>query len=92
MGPWELDESGGWLSAARSGRRLALGMAVKVRVMVADLQRVLATGGEVEQKAALLALTASPDPKAKDILAAAPALSTAAATEQLNWDALAAQL
>ena len=58
--------------------------------MVEDLQALMVEGSELEQKAALLALSASPDPEAKKVLAAAPALSTAAAG--LTWDDLARQL
>lgn len=60
--------------------------------MIDDLARVLGTGGRLEQKAALLALAASPDPRAKEVLADAPALSTAAAGDGLSWDRLAAEM
>ena len=60
--------------------------------IVDDLARVLRTGTRQEQEAALLALTASPDPRAKDVLAEAPARSTAAAGDDLSWERLAAEL
>jgi hypothetical protein len=59
--------------------------------MVDDLARVLDRGNETEQKAAMLALAASPDPTAKDVLARHPAASTAAGTDELSWDRLAAE-
>lgn len=60
--------------------------------MVDDLARVLTTGNEVERKAALLALSASPDPRAKEVLGRSPAHSTAAAGEELSWDRLSEDL
>jgi hypothetical protein len=55
---------------------------------LADLQRVLATGSAVERTAAALALVASPDVKAKELLAAAPDLATAVERGTLTWDTL----
>ena len=60
--------------------------------MVDDLERVLNTGSEVEQKAAMLALASAPDPRAKDLLARNPAHATAAASEALTWDRLSHEL
>jgi hypothetical protein len=53
---------------------------------LADLQRVLATGSGVERNAAALALGASPDAKARELLAAAPDLATAVERGTLTWD------
>jgi hypothetical protein len=47
---------------------------------LADLERVLGTGGPAEQQAAALALTASPSPRARDLLARNPELARAAAS------------
>jgi hypothetical protein len=58
----------------------------------ADLQRVLASGSAAERKAAALALAACPDPRAKELLAAAPDLSTAIERGALSWDRLADEL
>jgi hypothetical protein len=54
-----------------------------------DLQRVLATGGTTERKAAALALAACPEAKAKELLAQAADLAAAVASGQLTWDSLA---
>jgi hypothetical protein len=53
-----------------------------------DLQRVLATGGARERKAAALALAACPDAKASALLAQAPDLAAAVARGELTWDNL----
>jgi hypothetical protein len=53
-----------------------------------DLQRVLATGGASERKAAALALAACPDAKASVLLAQAPDLAAAVARGELTWDNL----
>jgi hypothetical protein len=53
-----------------------------------DLQRVLATGGASERKAAALALAACPDAKASALLAQAPDLAAAVARGELTWDNL----
>ena len=55
---------------------------------LADLQRVLATGGAIERKAAALALAACPAPQAKELLAGAPDLAAAVERVALNWDTL----
>jgi hypothetical protein len=55
---------------------------------LADLQRVLATGAEIERQAAALALAASPDAKAQQLLAAAPDLAAAIERRELSWDSL----
>jgi hypothetical protein len=59
---------------------------------LADLQRVLATGSAVERKAAALALAACPDPKAKELLAAAPDLAAPLERGDLSWARLADEL
>jgi hypothetical protein len=53
-----------------------------------DLQRVLATGGASERKAAALALAACPDANAAELLAQAPDLAAAVARGALTWDNL----
>ncbi len=57
-----------------------------------DLQRVLATGGVVERKAAALALAAGALPKAKELLASAPDLAAAIEQGALSWDSLVHEL
>jgi hypothetical protein len=59
---------------------------------LADLQRVLATGSVVERKAAALALAACPDPKARELLAAAPDLASALERSGISWERLADEL
>lgn len=54
--------------------------------MVDDLARLLDRGDEVERKAALLALRASPDPRAKE------ALEGASDGQDLTWDRLSEDL
>ena len=53
-----------------------------------DLQRVLATGGATERKAAALAVAACPDAKAKELSAQTPDLAAAVASGELTWDSL----
>ncbi|MDF2780572.1 MAG: hypothetical protein K0S96_376 [Geminicoccaceae bacterium] len=53
-----------------------------------DLQRVLATGGTSERKAAALALAACADPRASALLGQAPDLAAAVAQGALTWDNL----
>jgi len=53
-----------------------------------DLQRVLATGGASERKAAALALAACSDAKAAALLGQAPDLAAAVARGALTWDNL----
>lgn len=53
-----------------------------------DLQRVLATGGATERKAAALAIAACPGAKAKELLAQTPDLAAAVASGELTWDSL----
>jgi hypothetical protein len=55
---------------------------------LADLQRVLATGSTIERRAAALALAASPDAKAGELLSQAPDLAEAVARHELTWDNL----
>ena len=55
---------------------------------LADLQRVLASGSAAERKAAALALSACPDPRAKELLASAPELAEAVERKELTWDSL----
>jgi hypothetical protein len=50
-----------------------------------DLEKVLATGSEVEQNAAALALCDCPDPAAKTILASDPGLSAKIAAGTVTW-------
>jgi hypothetical protein len=57
---------------------------------LADLERVLATGDEPERAAAGLALSASPDPAARSLLAARPELSQALQDGRITWERLAA--
>jgi hypothetical protein len=59
---------------------------------LADLQRVLATGDATERSAAALALAACPDPKASEVLAAAPDLALAIERGDLSWARLADEL
>jgi hypothetical protein len=55
---------------------------------LADLQRVLATGDATERKAAVLALSASPDARARELLGGAADLATSVAQGDLTWDNL----
>ena len=55
---------------------------------LADLQRVLASGGAIERKAAALALAACLDPRAGDLLVAAPELAAAVKRGELSWERL----
>lgn len=55
---------------------------------LADLARVLRTGGLAEQQAAALALTASPSAAARELLAQRPELAKAAAAGEPGWAAL----
>jgi hypothetical protein len=57
-----------------------------------DLQRVLATGGAIERKAAALALAASSDPKARELLGSAPDVAKALKSGELTWARLAQEL
>jgi hypothetical protein len=59
---------------------------------LADLQRVLASGSAAERKAAALALAACPDPRASELLAAAPDLAAATERGELSWARLADEL
>jgi hypothetical protein len=59
---------------------------------LADLQRVLATGSALERKAAALALAACPDPKASELLQAAPDLAAPLERGELSWARLADEL
>ena len=56
---------------------------------LADLQRVLASGSVIERKAAVLALAACPDPRARELLASAPDLALAIERGELSWARLA---
>ena len=55
---------------------------------LADLKKVLTTGGPAEKRAAALALKSCPDPKAASILASDPALAEATRTGSLTWETL----
>jgi hypothetical protein len=57
---------------------------------LADLERVLENGSPAERQAAALALSASPLPAARDLLARAPELAQGAAAGRPGWAALAA--
>jgi hypothetical protein len=57
-----------------------------------DLQRVLATGDAAERKAAALALAASPDGLAKELLGQAADLAAAVEAGALSWDSLVQDL
>jgi hypothetical protein len=57
---------------------------------LADLERVLEKGGPAERQAAALALTASPLPRAREILARSPELAREVAAGRPGWAALAA--
>jgi hypothetical protein len=57
---------------------------------LADLGRVLETGGLTERQAAALALTASTSARAKSLLAGVPELARAAAAGKPDWKALSA--
>jgi hypothetical protein len=59
---------------------------------LADLQRVLASGSAAEREAAALALGACPDPRASELLAAAPDLAAAIERGELSWARLADEL
>jgi hypothetical protein len=59
---------------------------------LADLQRVLATGGAIERQAAALALGTCPAAKAKELLGAAPDLAAAIEGRTLSWQTLSQQL
>lgn len=54
-----------------------------------DLRRVLEQGSPAEQKAAMLALSQSPDPGARALMRERPALSDAIASGELTWQSLA---
>lgn len=56
--------------------------------MLKDLEQVLATGDAVEQRAAALALAASPDPDATALLERVPGVAAEIASGQLDWAAL----
>jgi hypothetical protein len=56
---------------------------------LADLARVLDTGGGREREAAALALAACPRPEAGSMLSAVPELAAAASGGRLSWKALA---
>ena len=53
-----------------------------------DLHRVLEQGSAVEQKAAMLALSQSPDPRARALMTQRPPLAEAVASGQLTWQSL----
>lgn len=59
---------------------------------LADLQRVLDAGTEVERQAAALALAACPLPEAKTLLAAHPDLDAAVRNGRSSWQEVAAAL
>ncbi len=55
---------------------------------LANLQKALSQGASAEKRAAALALASCPDPRATLILAAEPALDTAARDGSLTWETL----
>jgi hypothetical protein len=55
---------------------------------VDDLAHVLATGGDLERRAAALALAESPIPRAREILENAPEFASALRTNDLTWDSI----
>ncbi len=57
--------------------------------MLADLGRVLDQGTDVEQAAAMLALSRSPDPQAALLMKTRPSLSSTVARGELSWQTLA---
>lgn len=57
-----------------------------------DLNKVLSTGGVLEQEAAALALTSCPESKAIIMLETRPDLQTAIANGALTWDSIANKL
>jgi hypothetical protein len=57
--------------------------------MLADLGRVLDQGTDVEQAAAMLALSRSPDPQAALLMKTRPSLSGTVARGELSWQTLA---
>ncbi len=59
---------------------------------IEDLQRLIDSGDETEKKAAGLALAASGDPGAQDLLRSMPEVAAAIEADRLSWDALAAEL
>ena len=59
---------------------------------LADLQRVLATGDTTERQAAALALSACPNAKARELIAAAPDLAASIEAGTLSWQNLSQQL
>lgn len=59
--------------------------------MIDDLAATLDRGGARDREAAVLALAASPDPAAADVLARVPELRDAASRGELSWDALGAR-
>ena len=87
-------------SGERMSRRLGAfgdeaGFPVKTEAdhaVLADLRRVVETGEAPERKAAALALAASPEPEAKDMLATMGEPASAIANGRLSWDSLAQEL
>ena len=57
-----------------------------------DLQRVATTGGDLDRKAAALALTASPAPDAAELVKAMAGLGTEIDSGGLTWEAVAQEL
>jgi hypothetical protein len=58
--------------------------------MLNDLERVLRSGTEPERRAAALALRASPDPAANELLQRDAALAKAVAGGELTWERVVA--
>lgn len=60
--------------------------------MMDDLEKVLATGDELERQAAALALQSNDSERARSILSSHPALVASVANEGLSWDVLSERL
>ena len=60
--------------------------------LLPDLRRVLDVGTPLEQEAAILALSRSPEPQAAAWVRERPALAGAVASGELNWQTVAARL
>ncbi|HTN04832.1 MAG TPA: EboA domain-containing protein, partial [Planctomycetaceae bacterium] len=60
--------------------------------MLADLQKVLTTGSDVERRAAALALASCPRPEADQILKESPELEEGVRDGTITWSKVAAQV
>jgi hypothetical protein len=64
----------------------------RLRLSRDALSSTRSSGSAAERKAAALALGACPDPRARELLAAAPDLSAAIERGELSWERLAEEL